>query len=239
MDGLLRDLRHAARNLLRSPGFALITVVTLALGIGANTAIFSVVNAVILRPLGYPQPERLIYISSQFPKMGFDQFWISPPEFLEFQERARKLLGGRRVCDRPGESHGSRSSATREHRDRLGRAVQGARREPDAGARVRRVGNDPERPAGRDAVVRNVAIRVRRQREPRRIAGRDQRHPPHHHRDHAAAFRRGGQPRRSLDAARHQPGQPAESRQPLPESDRPPGSRRDARERECGARHAA
>src|SRR6267142_4002241 len=89
MDGLLRDVRHAARNLLRTPGFALVTILTLALGIGANTAIFSVVNAVILRPLGYPQPDRLIYISSQFPQMGFDQFWISPPEFLEIQERTR------------------------------------------------------------------------------------------------------------------------------------------------------
>jgi putative ABC transport system permease protein len=89
MDSLLRDVRHAARNLMRTPGFTLVTILTLALGIGANTAIFSVVNAVILRPLGYPQPERLVYISSQFPKMGFDQFWISPPEFLEFQERTR------------------------------------------------------------------------------------------------------------------------------------------------------
>jgi putative ABC transport system permease protein len=89
MDGLFRDVRHAARNLARTPGFALVTILTLALGIGANTAIFSVVNAVILRPLGYPQPERLIYISSQFPLMGFDQFWVSPPEFLEFQERTR------------------------------------------------------------------------------------------------------------------------------------------------------
>src|SRR5947199_4637132 len=87
MDTLLRDVRHAARNLLRSPGFAIVTILTLALGIGANTAIFSVVNAVILRPLGYPHPERLIYISSQFPQMGFDQFWVSPPEFMEFQER--------------------------------------------------------------------------------------------------------------------------------------------------------
>src|SRR3954471_3122097 len=87
IDGLLRDVRHAARNLLRTPGFTLVTIATLALGIGANTAIFSVVNAVILRPLGYPQPDRLVYISSQFPKMGFDQFWVSPPEFLEFQER--------------------------------------------------------------------------------------------------------------------------------------------------------
>src|SRR6185369_2379345 len=91
MDSFARDLRHAVRNLLRTPGFAVITVFTLALGIGANTAIFSVVNAVILRPLGYPRPERLVYISSQFPQMGFDQFWISPPEFLEFQERTKSF----------------------------------------------------------------------------------------------------------------------------------------------------
>jgi predicted permease len=89
MDALVRDCRHAVRNLLRAPGFAIITIVTLALGIGANTAIFSVVNAVVLRPLGYPQPDRLMYISSQFPAMGFDQFWISPPEFFEFRERTR------------------------------------------------------------------------------------------------------------------------------------------------------
>src|SRR5205809_2468511 len=92
MDALLRDVRHAARNLLRSPGFAIVTILTLALGIGANTAIFSVVNAVILRPLRYPQPDRLIYISSQFPQMGFDQFWVSPPEFMELQERTRAFL---------------------------------------------------------------------------------------------------------------------------------------------------
>src|SRR4051812_13306169 len=91
MDALLRDIRHALRNLLRSPGFAFVTILTLALGIGANTAIFSVVNAVILRPLCYPQPDRLVFISSQFPKMGFDQFWVSPPEFLELQERARSF----------------------------------------------------------------------------------------------------------------------------------------------------
>lgn len=89
MDSLLRDVRRAVLNLLRSPGFAMVTILTLAFGIGANTAIFSVVNAVILRPLRYPQPNRLIYISSQFPQMGFDQFWVSPPEFMEFQERTR------------------------------------------------------------------------------------------------------------------------------------------------------
>src|SRR5262249_24693464 len=91
MDGLLRDLRHALRNLLRSPGFAIVTVLTLALGIGANTAIFSVVNAVILRPLGYPKPHQLVYISTQFPQLGFDQFWISPPEFFDFKERTQSF----------------------------------------------------------------------------------------------------------------------------------------------------
>jgi len=89
MDGLLTDLRHACRNLLSTPGFAVVTILTLALGIGANSAIFSVLNSVLLRPLGYPRPDRLMYISSQFPKQGFDQFWISPPEYFEFQERAR------------------------------------------------------------------------------------------------------------------------------------------------------
>ena len=91
MDGLLREVRHAARSLARTPGFALVTILTLALGIGANTAIFSVVNAVILRPLGYPRPEQLVYISSQFPSLGFDQFWVSPPEFFELGERARSF----------------------------------------------------------------------------------------------------------------------------------------------------
>jgi putative ABC transport system permease protein len=86
MDSLLQDLRHAARGLLRTPGFTIVTILTLALGIGANTAIFSIVNGVILRPLGYPQPGQLVFLTSRFPNMGFDEFWVSPPEFLEFRE---------------------------------------------------------------------------------------------------------------------------------------------------------
>jgi predicted permease len=86
MSTLLQDLRHAVRNLLRTPGFAVITVLTLALGIGANTAIFSVVNGVILRPLPYPEPDRLMFITSRFPSLGFDQFWVSPPEYHEYRD---------------------------------------------------------------------------------------------------------------------------------------------------------
>lgn len=81
-----QDIRYAVRSLLRAPVFTVITILTLALGIGANTAIFSIVNGVILRPLGYSKPEQLMYLTTRFPAFGFDQFWVSPPEYLEFRE---------------------------------------------------------------------------------------------------------------------------------------------------------
>jgi predicted permease len=89
MRQLWQDLRYTARHWIRKPGFALVVVLTLALGIGANAAIFSVVDAVLLKPLPYPEPERLVQIYSQFPNLGFDKFWISPPEYLELREWAR------------------------------------------------------------------------------------------------------------------------------------------------------
>ena len=82
-----QDLVSALRHLRKNPGYALVTVLTLALGIGANTAIFSVVNGVVLKPLPYPGPSQLVFITSQFPGLGFDQFWVSAPEFIEFRER--------------------------------------------------------------------------------------------------------------------------------------------------------
>jgi putative ABC transport system permease protein len=85
-DNLRQDIRLAVRGLLRAPAFAAVTILTLALGIGANTAIFSIVNGVILRPLGYPKPEQLMYLTTQFPAFGFMQFWVSPPEYFEFRE---------------------------------------------------------------------------------------------------------------------------------------------------------
>src|SRR5690242_798762 len=70
MQTLWQDLRYGARMLLKNPGVSAIAVVTLALGIGANTATFSVVNAVLLQPLPYKNPERLVSLWSNIPEQG-------------------------------------------------------------------------------------------------------------------------------------------------------------------------
>jgi len=85
-----QDLRYGARLLRRSPAFSVVAVLTLALGIGANTAIFSVVNAVLLRPLPFPEPGRLVRIWESNPK-GFDRNVVDPFNFLTWRERTRSF----------------------------------------------------------------------------------------------------------------------------------------------------
>jgi putative ABC transport system permease protein len=89
MDGWMKEVMHSMRGLLRRPGFTVVAVLTLGLGIGANTAIFSVVNGVVLEPLRYPDSERLVMLTSAFPSLGFEEFWISPPEYMEISEQVR------------------------------------------------------------------------------------------------------------------------------------------------------
>jgi len=85
-----QDLRYGARLLRRSPAFSIVAVLTLALGIGANTAIFSVVNAVLLRPLPFPEPDRLVRIWEASPK-GNQRNVVNPLNFMSWRERTRSF----------------------------------------------------------------------------------------------------------------------------------------------------
>ncbi len=92
MQSLLNDVRFGARILARNPGFAMAAVLCLALGIGATTAIFSVVNAVLLRPLPYVQPQRLVKVYSEFGNFvggGLKKFWLSPPEYIDLKRETK------------------------------------------------------------------------------------------------------------------------------------------------------
>jgi predicted permease len=81
----LQDLRYALRQLAASPGFASIAILTIALGIGATTAIYSVVDATLLHPLPYPEPEQLVRIQEDFPGVGAHDVRLSVPEWKDFQ----------------------------------------------------------------------------------------------------------------------------------------------------------
>src|SRR3954452_12315413 len=90
---LTRDLRYAARNLWRNPGFTCVSVAALALGIGANSAIYTVVNSVLLQPLRYAKPEQLVVIRERNLKAGFPQFSLSPGNYVGYRDQNRTFSG--------------------------------------------------------------------------------------------------------------------------------------------------
>ena len=152
MRSLLYDLRQALRALVKAPAFTLVTILTLALGIGANTAIFSLVNAVLLRPLGYPDAHRLMLIHEGIPQSGVSRFEVSPADYLDLValQRSFSAIGAYRTRTlelsgrgEPEQVHGAEVTAS--VFDVLGVAAsQGrtflARRRP---ARVRRRDHQP------------------------------------------------------------------------------------------------
>jgi predicted permease len=91
MSTLWQDLRYAARVLLKAPGFTLVVVLSLALGIGANTAIFSIVNAYLLRPMPVDNPDRLVAFYFTAPRWGKELGWLSYPELLDYRKQQTVL----------------------------------------------------------------------------------------------------------------------------------------------------
>src|SRR5512147_44237 len=85
LETLIRDVRHSVRVIFRSPAFAVAAVAALALGIGVNTAVFSVVNAVLLRPLAFPQAERIVFLMSTSPQGSGPG--ASPAKFQHFRQQ--------------------------------------------------------------------------------------------------------------------------------------------------------
>jgi putative ABC transport system permease protein len=169
MDSILRNLRFTARSLLKRPAFTVIAVLTLALGIGANTAIFSVVDSVLLSPLPYPEAERLVVVWSSNPRLAErvglpDELPVSAGAFYDWRENLRSfdgmaLISGGRV-DLTGEGEPEQLAAVRVSGDffemfgvgaRLGRALQPADDRPGEVSAVvlsdafwrRRFGADP------------------------------------------------------------------------------------------------
>src|SRR5262245_22954090 len=86
---LIQDVRYTVRALIKQPGFTLVTLITLALGIGANTAIFGIVNGVLLRPLPYHEPDRVVVLWSHW--INWSKTWVSEPELADYRRQARSL----------------------------------------------------------------------------------------------------------------------------------------------------
>ncbi|MEK6279148.1 MAG: ABC transporter permease [Acidobacteriota bacterium] len=93
METLIKDIRYGFRALLKQPGFTLVAVITLALGIGATTAIFSVVNGLLLRPLPYRDDQRLVRLGQSNRKTGVAREGVSPANFLDWREQAQSFAG--------------------------------------------------------------------------------------------------------------------------------------------------
>src|SRR5271155_1400854 len=85
------QIKHVIRRLMRSPMFTVVTLVTIGVGIGANSAIFSVVNAILLKPLPYPGAEQLISVGQTAPGIGMDDLTLSPSDYFTFRDENRSF----------------------------------------------------------------------------------------------------------------------------------------------------
>lgn len=152
MEALWQDLRYGLRALRKQPGFTFIAIMTLALGIGANTAIFSVVNAVLLKPLPFSQPEQLVRVYGEFLALNTNQMGLSVPEYTDFQQQTQSFIAS-------GVFDGSGSANLAPEESGTPERVERAMFTPEmfavlqAAPMLGRVFTAEEAQAGRDAVV--------------------------------------------------------------------------------------
>ena len=168
MQTLMQDLRYAARTLRRNWALTLVIVASLAIGIGANTAIFSVVNALLLKPLPYPDPDRLVVLWLRSPGINIPQDWPSPGQYIDVRTENRSFE--EMSISQGTTRHAGRTRATGARRGapHLVQPVPPARRQaalrPAAAARRRRA----RKGACRHPQPRVLEAPVRRRPEHRR-----------------------------------------------------------------------
>ncbi len=182
VDAITQDVKGAVRGLWKSPGFAAASLITLALGIGATSAIFSVVKAVLLTPLPYSAPEQRAMIWSKW--ISFDKTWLSDAGALRLSAVQQDHDGDRRLVERAAEPHRRRRAGARRRRVRDRERVRRARIDADAGAGVFGCGRPSQRSAGGAARVPALAGSLRRRSDgrgsqdpaERRLGRSDRRH---------------------------------------------------------------
>ena len=136
VDVFVHDVRYAGRTLRRNPGFASVTIVTLALGIGATVAIFTVLEGVLLRTLPYDHPERIVRLWERSPERGLERFEVLPGSFLDWRERSTAFEALAMYRTSPYARHGPRHDGAAADGVRLACALRRLRRIPRPRARI-------------------------------------------------------------------------------------------------------
>ncbi len=157
MDSFLKDLRYGARMLLKNPGITFIVILALALGIGANTAIFSVVNAVLLRPLPFPEPDRLVFLNETSKTM--DEISVSYPNFTDWRNQ-NKVFEKIGVYNRSSYNLTGAGEAERITTGQVSADLFSALRVSPALGRV--FTNDEDKPGGEPVVLLSYGLWQRR-----------------------------------------------------------------------------
>jgi hypothetical protein len=182
---VLRDARYAVRQLTKSPGFAVVAILTMALGIGATSAMFSVINGVLLRPLPFPDSDALVRVNEIVPQYG--RFSVAPASFLDWRRRTRPSNGSwrsRRATPR------STAPTVRAHpqRCRFVGFLRDAPHAADPRTHVQGRGGHAWQERRDRAEPRNVAAPVRRRPERCRPGDYPQRRAGHDYRRDAGRF---------------------------------------------------